>query len=149
MHDDSIFSLTCIGIYVISYAMPSVWYIWTFNMLMTISTDWIWFTRLFFLCDQPSKASHRMDLFVYMKCWNIVNINVLMTPELFWGRKETLYLSVIVDNGTLRLASDIFAAFYNWLLPKTQRHIKSFVHFVLIVIVLTINRIVQHTIWLV
>ena len=52
-----------------------------------------------------------------------MNINVLMTPESFCGRKETEYLGVIVDNGTLRLASDIFAAVRNLLLPKTQIHI--------------------------
>ena len=67
--------------------------------------------------------------FVYMKCWNLENINVLKTPSCFWGRKETEYLSVIVDNGTLRLTPDTFVAVRNWLLPKTQKHIKSFIHF--------------------
>ena len=36
-----------------------------------------------------------------------------LTPELFWGQKETEYLSVTVDNGTLRLAPDTLAAVRN------------------------------------
>ncbi len=36
-----------------------------------------------------------------------------MTPKLFRGQKETEYLSVIVDNGTFRLAPDTFAAVRN------------------------------------
>ena len=66
-----------------------------------------------------------------------------MAPELFWGQKETEYLSVIVDNGTRRLASDTFAAIRNWPLPKTKKHIKSFVQFVLMVIMFTITLMEQ------
>jgi hypothetical protein len=32
---------------------------------------------------------------------------------MFWGREETQYLSVIVENGTLRLAPNKFAAVHN------------------------------------
>ena len=67
--------------------------------------------------------------FAYLKCWNSANINILKTPACFWGRNEAENLSVIVDNGTLRLAPDTFSAVRNWLLPKTQKHIKSFVNF--------------------
>ena len=48
---------------------------------------------------------------------------------MFWGRKETEYICVIVDNGTLCLTLDQIATVCNCLLTKTQRHIKSFVQF--------------------
>ena len=52
--------------------------------------------------------------FVYLKCCNLENIiNILKTLACFWGRKETEYLSVIVDNGTLRLAPNTCAAVRN------------------------------------
>ncbi len=63
--------------------------------------------------------------FVYLKCLNLKNI--LKTPECFWGQKEAEYLSLIVDNGTLRLTPVTFAVLRNLFLPKTQKHIKSFV----------------------
>ena len=47
----------------------------------------------------------------------------------FRGRKETEYLGVIVGNVTLRTAPDKIAAVRDWPLPKTQKHIKSFVLF--------------------
>ena len=47
---------------------------------------------------------------------------------MFLGSKISDYLSVIVDNGTLRLARVNFSAIRNWwLLPKSQINIKSFV----------------------
>ena len=51
--------------------------------------------------------------FCLPKMLKLENINVLKTPECFWGRKETEYLSVIVDNGTLRLAHDKLATVRN------------------------------------
>ena len=48
-----------------------------------------------------------------------------------------------MDNGTLGLALDKFAAARNLLLPKTQKDIKSFLQFVLMVIVFTIILILQ------
>ena len=63
------FALPCIYMtYVISYAMPSVWYIWIFVVLITISTIWFSFTTLFYRCDKPSKASQRIDLLL---AWNV------------------------------------------------------------------------------
>ena len=59
--------------------------------------------------------------FVYLICCNLVSINVLKTPECFWGQKSTEYLGVIVDNDTLRLATHTFAAIRNWHLTTTQR----------------------------
>jgi hypothetical protein len=50
-------------------------------------------------------------------------------PNLFWGRKETEYLGVIVGNGTLRMAPDKISDVRDWPLPKTQKQIKSFVQF--------------------
>jgi hypothetical protein len=88
-----------------------------------------WLTKWFYRCDKLSKASHGIHLFVYLKFWNLENINVLKTPESFGGRKETEYLSAIVDNGTLRLTHDKLAAVHSWPLPYTQKHIKSLVHY--------------------
>ena len=116
------FLLSCIDIvYDISCAMSSVWYISTFAMLITITIVWFWFTRWFYRCDKPSKASHRMDLFVYLKCWSLENINVLKTLECFGGRKETEYICAIVNNGTLWLTPNQFADARNWPLVKTQK----------------------------
>jgi hypothetical protein len=138
------FPLSCIDmVYGISCAMSSAWYISTFAMLMTISIAWFFFTQWFYRSDKSSKASHRMDLFVYFKCWNLENINVLKMPECFWVRKETEHLSVIMDNGTFRLAPHTFAALRNWFSPKTQKHIKSFVQFFLMVILFTVTLIMQ------
>ena len=50
-------------------------------------------------------------------------------PKYFWGRKETEYLGVIVGNETLRTAPDKISAVRDWPLPKTQKQIKSCVHF--------------------
>ena len=50
-------------------------------------------------------------------------------PKCFWGRKETEHLGVIVGNGTPKTTLDKIAAVRDWHLPKTQKHIKSFVHF--------------------
>ena len=98
-------------------------------MRITMSIVWFWFTQWFYCCVKLSKASQRINLFVYLKCWNLENINVLKTPVKFWSRKETEYLRVIVVNGTLRLAHDKLAAVRNWALQNTQKHIKSFVHY--------------------
>ncbi len=62
-----------------------------------------------------------------------------MTPELFWGQKELSILVSLWENGTLRLAPDTFAAFRNWPLPKTQKHINYFEQCILMVIVFTIT----------
>ena len=43
-----------------------------------------------------------------------------------------------MDNGTLSLALDTFAVVRNLLLPNTQKHVKSFLHFILMVFVFCI-----------
>jgi hypothetical protein len=58
---------------------------------------------------------------------------------MWWGREETPYLSVIVNNGIFRLAPDAFAVVRNRPLPKTQNPIKSFVQFARMVIIFTIT----------
>ncbi len=82
--------------------------------------------------------------FIYLKCWNLENINILKTHAFFWSWQYTEYLSVIVDNGTRILTSYKFAVVRNWFLPKTQKHIKYFVQFCpFMAIVFTNTLIVQ------
>ncbi len=50
-------------------------------------------------------------------------------PKCFWGRTETDYLGVIVDNVTLRTAPDKISTVRDWPLLDTQKQIKSFVQF--------------------
>ena len=104
------FPLSCIDMVCdISYAMSGVWYISTFAMLITISIVWFWLTWWFYRCDKPFKASYRVDLFAYLKRWNLENINVLKTPECFGVEKE---LSVFVSLWTMVL--------FAWHLIKLQ-----------------------------
>ena len=112
-----------------SCAIPSVWYICTFAMLITISIVRFWFTRWFYRCGKPSKASHRVYLLVYLQLWNLENTNILKTPTCFWGQKDIGNHGAIVGNETLRTILDKFAVVCNWPLSKTQKRIKSFVQF--------------------
>ena len=68
-----------------------------------------------------------MDLFIYLKCWNLEDINVLKTPERFWCRKEIEFIFVIVDNGTLWPTLDQLAIVRNWPLVKNRN--RSFAQF--------------------
>ena len=95
--------------------------------------------KMFLSLRQAFQGLTPNAFFLNLKCWNLENINVLKTLERFWGRTETEYLRVIVNSGTLRLAPDEFTTVHNWILTKTQKHTKSFVQFVLMVIVFTIT----------
>ena len=46
-----------------------------------------------------------------------------------WAQEENEYLGVIAGNGCLRANPDKLAAMEKWLLPETQRDVKSFVTF--------------------
>ena len=74
---------------------------------------------------------HTEWIFSLPEMWKLRENQCSQDACIFLGRKETDYLSVIVDNGTLRLSPDKFVDVRNWLLPKTQIHIKPFVHFFL------------------
>jgi hypothetical protein len=62
-------------IYVISQAMPSVWYIWIFVVLITISTLWFWFTRVF---QQPLCCTNCDGSATYGSTWLYVHFILTM-----------------------------------------------------------------------
>jgi hypothetical protein len=108
--------------------MSSVWYISTFAMLINYDCLILVYTMILSL-RQAFQGLTPNGSFCLPSMLKLKEHQCSQDAWMFWGRKEPEYLSVIVDNGTLRLTHDKLAAVRNWSLPNTQKHIKYFVHY--------------------
>ena len=107
----------------IGCAIPSVWLIQSFAMLITIPSIWFSLTRWLYRRGKPSKASHRMYL---MFIWNVETQRTSMflrRLNVFEVHKKPSILASLWTMILLKRHLINYGCSWN----KTWKHIESFV----------------------